>query len=200
MKDVQGIERGKCNSCECIEYRPPPESGKLSCEYCGHRPTEHVRIVELGRCRTKGCDCDKYTSEVPNSYSECEYCGCSASTHEGADALRKKQQPHQAPQFTPQTATVPVMSVAGQMMTQQQSGMMGQPGKTGTPQATPVTSAGAHAGQPPPNAAKATAAASTAPAHSDVQKVHSKPSKPGKELVRVVLSPETLIIILYKTL
>ncbi|CAI8018716.1 hypothetical protein GBAR_LOCUS11342 [Geodia barretti] len=150
------------------------------------------------------------------------------------------------------------MSVAGQMMTQQQSGMMGQPGipaqtmsqgtcgfpgcpygrrvegnkvhpycsrtcaqkhsqlqgsfhaqkiasasqagKTGTPQATPVTSAGAHAGQPPPNAAKATAAASTAPAHSDVQKVHSKPSKPGKELVRVVLSPETLIIILYKTL
>ena len=98
MKDVQGIERGKCNSCECSEYRPPPESGKLSCEYCGHRPTEHVRIVELGRCRTKGCDCDKYTSEVPNRYSECEYCGCSASTHEGADAREFYKTPNVASQ------------------------------------------------------------------------------------------------------
>ena len=88
MKDVQGIQRGKCNSCECNEYRTPEEQGKYSCGYCGHRPVEHVRIVELGECRTKGCDCDKYSPEDPNSYSDCQYCGCSASVHKGSEARK----------------------------------------------------------------------------------------------------------------
>lgn len=88
MKDVQGIQRGKCNSCECIEYRTPEESGKYSCGYCGHRPVDHVRIIELGGCRAKDCDCDKYSSDDPNSYTDCQYCGCSASVHEGAEACK----------------------------------------------------------------------------------------------------------------
>ena len=86
MKDVQGIQRGKCNLCECIEYRAPEDGGKCCCDYCGHRPVEHVRIVELGACRAKGCDCDTYSPEDPNSYSDCQYCGCSASLHKGAEA------------------------------------------------------------------------------------------------------------------
>ena len=88
MKDVQGIQRGKCNSCECIEYRTPEESGKYSCGYCGHRPVDHVRIIELGGCRTKDCDCDKYSSDDPNSYTDCQYCGCTASVHDGAEACK----------------------------------------------------------------------------------------------------------------
>lgn len=90
MKDVQGIQRGKCNSrsCECIEYRTPEESDKYSCGYCGHRPVEHVRIIELGGCRAKDCDCDKYSSDDPNSYTDCQYCGCTASVHEGAEACK----------------------------------------------------------------------------------------------------------------
>ena len=89
MKDIQGIQRGKCNNCECSENRTVEGgSGGLACEYCGHRPVDHVRIMPLGRCRNKDCDCDKYTSDDPNSYSDCEYCGCKPSFHEGADARK----------------------------------------------------------------------------------------------------------------
>ena len=88
MKDIQGIQRGKCNSCECVEYRTPGDDGKYACGYCGHRPVHHVRIVPLGECRTKDCDCDKYDSDDKNSYSDCQYCGCSASTHKGAEACK----------------------------------------------------------------------------------------------------------------
>ena len=87
MKDIQGIQRGKCNSCECEEYRAPVESGRLRCEYCNHTPGEHVKIIELGACRSCGQDdCDKYVSEDPNSYTDCQYCGCSANSHAGAEA------------------------------------------------------------------------------------------------------------------
>ena len=86
MKDIQGVNRGKCNLCDCIEYMSPTESGHLRCEYCNHTPAEHVKIVELGACKRCGQgDCTKYESEDPNSYSECQYCGCSASAHEGAE-------------------------------------------------------------------------------------------------------------------
>lgn len=88
MKDVQGIQRGKCNHCECIEYRAPGGSGKCACDYCGHRPVDHVRIVELKECTGKDCDCDKYSSEDPNSYSDCQYCGCSANMHVGSEARK----------------------------------------------------------------------------------------------------------------
>lgn len=88
MKDVQGIQRGKCNICECSEYRTPSGDG-VSCEYCGHRPGEHVKMVALGQCMTKDCDCDQYQSEDPNSYSKCLYCGCTASTHQGAEASKR---------------------------------------------------------------------------------------------------------------
>ena len=90
MKDVQGIQRGKCNICECSEYRTPSGDG-VSCEYCGHRPGEHVQMVALGQCMTKDCDCDQYQSEDPNSYSKCCYCGCTASTHQGAEAGKRTQ-------------------------------------------------------------------------------------------------------------
>ena len=87
MKDVQGIQRGKCNTCECEEYRSPSIPGQLRCEYCNHTPAEHVRIVELGACKQCGEDnCDKYVSDEPNSYTDCQYCGCSANQHEGSDA------------------------------------------------------------------------------------------------------------------
>ena len=89
MKDIQGIQRGKCNNCECMEYMTSEERSRgLACEYCGHLPVDHVRIIPLGRCKTKDCDCDKYSPEDPNSYSECQYCGCQASTHEGAEARK----------------------------------------------------------------------------------------------------------------
>ena len=89
MKDVQGIQRGKCNTCDCEEYRSPPIPGQLRCEYCDHTPAEHVRIVELGACKQCGeDDCDKYVSDEPNSYSDCQYCGCSANQHEGSDACK----------------------------------------------------------------------------------------------------------------
>ena len=90
MKDVQGVQRGSCNSCECIEYRAPEESGRFRCDYCNHTPAEHVRIVELGGCKKSDCDCDKYASEDPNSYTDCQYCGCPASQHEGAQARELK--------------------------------------------------------------------------------------------------------------
>jgi len=89
MKDIQGIQRGKCNSCECEEYRAPSASGVLRCEYCNHTPGEHVRMVDLGACNKCGKDnCDKYVSEDPNSYTDCQYCGCGANHHEGADACK----------------------------------------------------------------------------------------------------------------
>lgn len=87
MKDIQGVQRGKCSACECEEYRPPPTAGHLRCEYCNHTPAEHLKMVELGACKQCGEDnCDKYVSEDPNSYTECQYCGCGASQHVGADA------------------------------------------------------------------------------------------------------------------
>ena len=87
MKDIQGVQRGKCNSCECEEFRASPDPRHLRCEYCNHTPGEHVKIVELGACQKCGQDdCDKYVSEDPNSYTDCQYCGCSASCHAGADA------------------------------------------------------------------------------------------------------------------
>ena len=89
MKDVQGIQRGKCNSCKCIEYRAPEDSGKYRCDYCNHTPGEHVEILELGACKTCGkSGCDRYSSEEPNSYTDCQYCGCPASQHEGSDARK----------------------------------------------------------------------------------------------------------------
>lgn len=89
MKDIQGIQRGKCNSCECEEYRAPAAPGQLRCEYCNHTPGEHVRMVELGACTKCGKDnCDKYVSEDPNSYTDCQYCGCGANHHEGAAACK----------------------------------------------------------------------------------------------------------------
>ena len=91
MKDIQGIQRGKCNSCECEEYRTTakPERGSLRCEYCNHTPGEHVRIIELGACRVCGKEeCDKYQSDDPNSYTDCGYCGCGADLHAGAEKCK----------------------------------------------------------------------------------------------------------------
>ncbi len=95
MKDIQGYERGKCNSCsECKEYRAPPgedddKPKRLRCEYCNHTPVEHVWIIELGECTKCGEDnCDKYESEDKNSYTDCGYCGCSASYHKGAEKCK----------------------------------------------------------------------------------------------------------------
>ena len=94
MKDIQGIQRGECNKCECDcdEYRSPPpdkDTGKhvkLRCEYCDHTPVDHVKIIQLGGCNKCGEDnCDKYESEDPNSYTECQYCGCGAEHHAGAE-------------------------------------------------------------------------------------------------------------------
>ena len=94
MKDIQGIQRGKCNSCECEEYRPPPPSEessdkklvRLRCEYCNHTPVEHVKIIKLGACKKCGDEnCTEYESEEPNSYTDCQYCGCEAKYHDGAD-------------------------------------------------------------------------------------------------------------------
>ena len=99
MKDIQGIQRGKCNSagCECEEYRTVSSSsggggGKLRCEYCNHTPVDHVKIIELGacsKCKASGEDCDKYESDDPNSYTDCAYCGCGANHHAGAEKCTK---------------------------------------------------------------------------------------------------------------
>lgn len=90
MKDIQGIQRGKCTSnCECEEYRPPPPdstTGKLRCEYCNHTPGEHIKIISLGSCNSCGEEnCEKYEPEDDKSYSDCQYCGCSAGHHAGAE-------------------------------------------------------------------------------------------------------------------
>ena len=94
MKDIQGILRGKCNHCECEEYRAPPAdstAGRLRCEYCNHTPGEHVRIIPLGACSNCEPDnCTKYEPEDPNSYSDCQYCGCAAVHHAGADKCELK--------------------------------------------------------------------------------------------------------------
>lgn len=91
MKDVHGIQRGKCHShsCECEEYIAPSTSGKLRCEYCNHTPVDHDKIVKLGKCNKCG-DCEAYESEDKNSCSDCQYCGCSSTDHEGAEK-RKAQ-------------------------------------------------------------------------------------------------------------
>ncbi len=95
MKDIQGILRGKCNKCECEEYRCPPpdekagEAVRLRCEYCDHTPVDHVKIITLGAC--KQCvdhGCDKYESESTTSYTDCQYCGCGAQHHAGAEKCR----------------------------------------------------------------------------------------------------------------
>lgn len=100
MKDIQGIQRGRCNSpgCECEEYRTSPTgessgaSGRFRCEYCDHTPVQHVKIIELGACKACGKDnCEKYEFDDPNCYSNCAYCDCPASSHEGAEKLRKPQ-------------------------------------------------------------------------------------------------------------
>lgn len=93
MKDIQGVQRGKCNKCECEEYMCPPPGDKssggavrLRCEYCDHTPVDHVKIIPLGLCGKCGQDgCDKYESESPNYYSDCQYCGCAAQYHAGAE-------------------------------------------------------------------------------------------------------------------
>ncbi len=88
MKDVQGIQRGRCNAacCECEEYRTSSQSSLVRCEYCNHTPVDHVRIIVLGACSSCGKDdCNEYQSEDPNSYTDCEYCGCPAQMHSGAD-------------------------------------------------------------------------------------------------------------------
>ena len=89
MKDIQGIERGKCNQCECEEYRAPPpdsSSGRLRCEYCNHTPGEHVRIIALGACnKCEPGNCTNYEPEDLKSYSDCQYCGCAAVHHAGAE-------------------------------------------------------------------------------------------------------------------
>ena len=92
MKDVQGIQRGKCNSpgCECEEYRTNSDaSGKCRCEYCDHSPVQHVKIIELGECKSCGKDnCEKYEFENPNSYGNCAYCDCPANAHAGAEKCK----------------------------------------------------------------------------------------------------------------
>lgn len=112
MKDIQGVQRGKCNSCECEEFRASPNPQYIRCEYCNHTPGEHVKIVELGACQKCGQDnCDKYVSEDPNSYTDCQYCGCSASCHAGADALRKTQpKPPPTQSFVPMTTPIPAVA------------------------------------------------------------------------------------------
>lgn len=109
MKDIQGIQRGACNKCECEEYRwwcPPADSSagegaRLRCEYCNHTPVEHVRIIPLGACKKCGEDCEKYESETPNKYTDCQYCGCGAQHHQGAEKLIKKS----ASEFNDPTGT-----------------------------------------------------------------------------------------------
>ncbi len=87
MKDVTGIERGKCNSCPCTEYRIQAGSGGLRCDYCNHTPAEHAKVAQLGACLTCGRDtCDKYVPEDGHSTGECQYCGCDANSHAGGAA------------------------------------------------------------------------------------------------------------------
>ena len=85
-RDIKGIVRGKCNSCdECDEYLPPQEGQQsVRCDYCNHTPAEHVKIIKLGACT--GCnDCEEYMSEKETSYTKCGYCGCIANKHKGAE-------------------------------------------------------------------------------------------------------------------
>lgn len=81
-KDKQGVERGKCNTCdECDEYTPPKTGAR--CDYCNHTPVDHVKIIKLGSC--KKCECQEYESGSKNSYTDCQYCECMASDHAGAE-------------------------------------------------------------------------------------------------------------------
>ena len=86
-KDIQGMRRGKCNTCEeCEEYIPPKEGHGARCDYCDHTPVEHVRMIKLGGCTSCGEEeCEEYISSKQNSYTECQYCGCHASVHQGAE-------------------------------------------------------------------------------------------------------------------
>ena len=85
MKDVHGIERGKCTQCECNEFTCETP-GRVRCEYCDHPPGRHVRIVELGECLNPECiesggNCRKYEAEGIYAGSSCAYCGCEARSH-----------------------------------------------------------------------------------------------------------------------
>ena len=94
MKDKQGINRGKCNSCECEEYIAPGQNSpekprKIRCDYCNHTPVEHVKIIALGKCSICAPgNCDKYESEDPNSYTNCSYCDCPPNAHAGAEKCK----------------------------------------------------------------------------------------------------------------
>jgi len=42
MKDMRGVERGKCTSCnECDEF-----AGQLRCDYCDCVAVKHVRVMD----------------------------------------------------------------------------------------------------------------------------------------------------------
>ena len=96
MKDAQGTKRGECNLCKCSKYVAPVEGDKHSCEYCGHRPTDHVWVLdELGQCRTTGSECYKYVGDDPNSFSDCGYCGCHPYSGRLYGAVKEQCQQHQ---------------------------------------------------------------------------------------------------------
>ncbi|XP_077508014.1 uncharacterized protein LOC144119208 isoform X2 [Amblyomma americanum] len=48
-RDVFGVLRGRCteDNCDCPQYMVLPEL-KLKCEYCGHCPSAHGKINEIG--------------------------------------------------------------------------------------------------------------------------------------------------------
>lgn len=93
MKDVQGVERGRCTACDCKGFIcETPKAVK--CEYCDHAPGQHVRI-ELGECTNKLCvggNCKKYMTEgsTTTETSACAYCGCEASDHKAQEVLARR--------------------------------------------------------------------------------------------------------------
>ena len=51
-KDKRGVLRGKCTKCsECEEFETT--SNAMLCEYCGHRPVEHLAIEEPPQKKAK---------------------------------------------------------------------------------------------------------------------------------------------------
>ena len=92
MKDVCGVERGKCTACKCKAFTCMTPGG-VRCEYCDHTPGQHVKIVELGEClspRCSGGNCMKYMSESRAENSTCLYCGCEASDHKASHGQTRK--------------------------------------------------------------------------------------------------------------
>lgn len=81
MKDIQGIERGKCKAsdCKCKEYKLSSISGKLRCEGCNHTPIQHDKIE--GRLK-----CDAFKSENKSSHADCD---CQPSDHEGDEKSKQ---------------------------------------------------------------------------------------------------------------